>query len=393
MSLKLKLRSMSSRIIERLSSVAPKKPYAVIYGFPVTEGNVTALIHELSNSYRGKVFWLDGDSHISAEIAASGFPLRILKRYSVAAVYRYLTAEVVFFTHGLYGDPVPNRRSSLVNLWHGDGIKIKPLAARNMRSMVPASFVVGGTRLLGLRKTVDFRMPESSLLLSGNPRIDLFRVPTGSDGLRCLGINPAHPFVLWMPTFRKTRSVGAMAAWSDVVGIPKQGLEGAAKDLAAKLSRNGIQLVVKPHPLDAESRSIEGSLCISDDSIRQAGTSLYSLLAASSGLVTDYSSVWTDYLCLDRPIGFVVTDRREYESGRGIYPSDILDWLPGEDLTDPRGLDVFIADVQDSGVFGSERRTLVADRLGLVKTDNASLKLLRLLDERNVFRRSGGLRS
>ena len=36
------------------------------------------------------------------------------------------------------------------------------------------------------------------------------------------------------------------------------------------------------------------------------GTTLYGLLARSSALVTDYSSVWTDYLTLDRPIAFII---------------------------------------------------------------------------------------
>ncbi|SMX93888.1 CDP-Glycerol:Poly(glycerophosphate) glycerophosphotransferase [Brevibacterium sp. Mu109] len=52
------------------------------------------------------------------------------------------------------------------------------------------------------------------------------------------------------------------------------------------------------------------------------------LLAAVDVLVTDYSSVFFDYLAEDRPLVFYVPDSAEYEDGRGLYYS--LDSLPGE---------------------------------------------------------------
>lgn len=360
----------------------------VLYGFPKTEGNVVALIGELSRTYRGTIYWMDG---VGGGLGSYN-NVQIVRRYSFFGLWKYLTAETVFFTHGLYGDPVPSPRSTVVNLWHGDGIKVKPLASVGKRSMVPATYVVAGTELLGRRKAHDFRMSPDAVLFSGNPRIDLFKTPTDAHKLHQLGIDPERPFVFWMPTFRSTKAVGATAGWSDVDLSSKGAIDGGALALVEKLATRGIQLVVKPHPLDAESRDIPGAISVTDELIAGAGTNLYALLAASAGLVTDYSSVWTDYLTLDRPIGFLVPDRADYENGRGVYPTDILNTLPGPDVTLSAGIEDFIADLLEGSAAGRKMRCDTVRRLGLVQADNASLKLLTMLDDRNCFKHSGGLR-
>jgi hypothetical protein len=60
------------------------------------------------------------------------------------------------------------------------------------------------------------------------------------------------------------------------------------------------------------------------------------LLAAVDVLVTDYSSIFFDFLAEDRPIVFYVPDRAQYEDGRGLYYP--IDSLPGELSDDPESL-------------------------------------------------------
>ncbi|WP_258060148.1 CDP-glycerol glycerophosphotransferase family protein [Arthrobacter sp. ZGTC212] len=369
------------------SRLMPKRNHVVIYGYPSTEGNVVALVNELVQSYNGVIFWLDAEPRILGRFADQerlvGVP-----RFSLRAIWAYTTAEVIFFTHGLYGDPLPNKRSVIVNLWHGDGIKVKPWAGEGVRPHVPATYVVAGTQLMGQRKARDFKMTSNSVLYAGNPRIDLMRNPVSSTQLQALGISTDRPFVVWMPTFRQSKSVGSTKAWSDVETPDPRGFQTAAASLLEKLNEVSIQFVVKPHPLDAESRSLPGVISIDDQSLLDSGTDLYSLLGASSGLVTDYSSVWTDYLTLDKPMGFMLPDRESYERGRGVYPPDILNWLPGADLLTEDGIGEFIRDIANASVRGKELRDGVAAKIGLVKTDESARLLLQLLKERGAFSKS-----
>lgn len=51
------------------------------------------------------------------------------------------------------------------------------------------------------------------------------------------------------------------------------------------------------------------------------------LLSVTDVLITDYSSIFFDFLCTGRPILFFVYDRKEYEDEHGMYLS--LDTMPG----------------------------------------------------------------
>jgi CDP-glycerol glycerophosphotransferase (TagB/SpsB family) len=72
---------------------------------------------------------------------------------------------------------------------------------------------------------------------------------------------------------------------------------------------------------------------------------LYCLLPATDALITDYSSVYFDYLLLDRPIGFVVDDLEHYRRQRGFLLEPVERWMPGEQFRSAKDLEKFIHDV------------------------------------------------
>jgi CDP-glycerol glycerophosphotransferase (TagB/SpsB family) len=150
------------------------------------------------------------------------------------------------------------------------------------------------------------------------------------------------------------------------------------------LRGRGIQLVVKPHPMDADRRHWDGTVRVSESDLVRSGVTLYGLLGQSRGLVTDYSSVWVDYLLLDRPMAFLVPDRDSYS--RTLVPSDVLDWLPGE-LVDPAeaAFREFLADLDSFGGRGAVLRKEVANRIGLNRTRTAADDLVTALVELDVL--------
>ena len=59
---------------------------------------------------------------------------------------------------------------------------------------------------------------------------------------------------------------------------------------------------------------------------------LYELVACADALVTDYSSIYFDYLLLDRPIGFTCDDIDAYGGSRGFVVEDPFALMPGMKL-------------------------------------------------------------
>ncbi len=361
-----------------LSRVFPQSRSVVVAAFPETEGNGLEVARALVRRYDGEVVWLQEDGAPEVDALASA-GMTVVPKASLRGLFHYLRADVVFFTHGLYGSPEPSARKPIVNLWHGDGPKdIRPDKA--VGALIASTYVVGSTTLFTQFKSEAFAIPAERLLLTGNPRTDQLWNPAARRELEQLGIT--GDFVVWMPTFRQARAVGAVRVWSASDAEVDQGREVGA--LLEGLRERGLQLVIKPHPMDADRRLWAGAVTVSEEDLARAGLSLYSLLGQSRGLVTDYSSVWVDYLLLDRPMAFLVPDRGTYQ--RQLLPSDVLEWVPGEVVDrNERPFAEFFADLDAHGRAGARVRAEVARRIGLNPSRTAADDLVTELEERGVL--------
>ena len=113
------------------------------------------------------------------------------------------------------------------------------------------------------------------------------------------------------------------------------------KSIDEFLFRNDALLIVKYHPYEEEekaetyrrfSNKVKNILLLTSKELINHFISIYDLLPASSFLITDYSSIYLDYLLLDKPILFFCPDFTEYNKTRGfIVEYDVLsDWMPGQ---------------------------------------------------------------
>jgi hypothetical protein len=205
------------RVTVRLLSVlVPQSRSVVVSAYPETEGNGVEVARALVETYDGKVVWLREAGPIPPDVAALADRGMVLApKVGFRGVGAYLRAEAVLFTHGLYGSPAPVRRKPLVNLWHGDGPKdVRP--DNGVGGLIASTWFVGSTRLFSEHQAAGFDVRPEHVLLTGNPRTDQLWRPPDPAGLAALGIT--GDFVIWMPTFRRARAVGAMRAQSELRG-------------------------------------------------------------------------------------------------------------------------------------------------------------------------------
>lgn len=389
MTLRDYVRRAERALVHALLVVLPSRGHVVINGSPLNEGNAVEMVRVCAERYPGRIVWLVPDATaaralLDAVNADPAHRVEIVAHRSLAGAVKFATAEVSMFTHGLYGNPRRARRKTMVNLWHGGGFKASVMSDQNGNPSIHSDYLVTATAQFGRERAEECKLPAGGLLLTGNPRIDQF-ARSESAPIERLGIRRDVPFVLWMPTFRRNKGRGLTGGWSDAVGGVDINQEMA--EIAGILDREyGIRVVVKPHAQDEQSRVIEQAVTVTDDDLLAAGVQLYELLGASSGLLTDYSSVWVDYLVLDRPIGFIVPDEAEYRRGRGFRPSDALDWLPGDRLCTENYVREFAHDVRSGGRGSVDRRRAVADHIGYCSRLGAANRVLDELERRNVFR-------
>jgi CDP-glycerol glycerophosphotransferase len=363
-------------VIGGLLLVVPPRRQVTVYGWPDHEGNAVALVRFLARQgEERRIVWLTSGA-LPAQPDADGWRdrVRIRSKRSIRGFWDYLRSDVVCFTHGLYRSPEPRRGRVFINLWHGDG----PKRTENpeFAARPGATAIVGQTRLWGDKKAVELGMPASSVLVVGNPRIDDFAEPMTPAQRQALTELLGPRFLLWMPTYRDSNGAG-FREWSDGRRLSDTGQMAAlAAHARAASELHGITLAVKPHPMDRDVYAgVPGLLSIDDDALQALGLTLYQVLGASDALITDYSSVWTDYLVVDRPILLLCPDYEEYAATRGFNVPDLRAVAPGPLVEDAAALTGFIAEVAEGRDSFRARRLALMEEIGAVGEPGASARL------------------
>ena len=191
--------------------------------------------------------------------------------------------------------------------------------------------------------------PETMLVHLGYPVLDRLYDNRHSDRYRVRA--DERPLFLWMPTFRK----GVVEGRCDATGSYPYGVAlieypQLLDELAEALRSEGARMVIKLHPkedLSILARESMGSVSdvisfITGDMMGCLPYDSYDLMLDSAALITDYSGVVFEYIALDRPICFVMSDVKRYKIG--LVPNADR-YMPGEKVETLSELKAFIHSV------------------------------------------------
>lgn len=307
------------RVLERL---VPATPAVVVHSQPDLDDNVVALLRCRPPDLTLTVL-VDDRAAAARRAQALGLDVPLLSRRGPRGAWRYLRARVCVTTHGLYGSP-PRHARHVVNLWHGEFGKLIGSLAGEPRRHVDWMPVSG--QLSRLVRSAEFGIPPDRISVVGTPRQSLL-VPGPSTG-------DSGPAVVWAPTYRRTDRGRARVDGSEDALTAGDGPRSPA--LLSVLDEHEATLWFRPHPADSRGMSDEvgGRVRLADDAALQArGTTFYELLASADVLVTDYSSIWVDWLLTQRPAISFCPDLTSYRSGRGLVLEPHEAWFPGPVVT------------------------------------------------------------
>ncbi len=246
-------------------------------------------------------------------------------------------------------------RGSQVRLHLGHGMPIKLLPEYTNYGEIGAcdGYVTCGVYWKSIYTEMG-HIPEDVLVPIGYPRNDVLVAGSEADKLRreqsakkageehafFWHIHEREKYILWMPTYRQHRNKAAERSqereenkqaiedgrWEVLAmqqlrakknpkmpfGMPEVSDAEQLKELDQKLEECGCKLYFRPHPaqdLQYVSKVALSNIRIADDEfLRRCDVSLYGLIADSMALITDYSSVYFDYLLTGKPIGLTLRD-------------------------------------------------------------------------------------
>ncbi|MCH8537862.1 MAG: CDP-glycerol glycerophosphotransferase family protein [Alkalimonas sp.] len=260
-----------------------------------------------------------------------------------------LRSDAVVITH----DKILRSDVKTIQLWHGFPLKglnymsrYQPESTRKvthqrwLKYAAVASYSATYTSLMN----ACYGIQAEQYVVTGMPRNDLlFSVGASNKLEKVMGKKlKGRRVVLYMPTFRKTM-------YGQVNGeenISIFGFKSVDREALFKfLDEHKLVLVVKPHPYHEDDFGLghketlpENIWVITDSPLIEHDFDFYEILSASDLLITDYSSVYFDYLLLDKPIIFTPTDSEAYRETRGFLLEPYDFWAPGPKCFDQASL-------------------------------------------------------
>lgn len=240
--------------------------------------------------------------------------------YSLILInFYHMRAKYYIYTHRNYISYFPKKNQIIVNLTHGT--PIKDSTGRHSSQKHVSTIVTTSKFSRDLRKQTYDGADEDKFIIAGFPRNDLL-----------LKLKEPENLILWLPTYRKHKNEQQSNEFDSLPLSPKTDDIMKINDFLKKI---GYKLVLKPHPaqtLEALDGKLSNIKIIDDNYLFENNIHLYQLLARSAILITDYSSVFLDYLLLDRPIIFTFDDLDSYSKDTGFL-LDILDYAPGDKVS------------------------------------------------------------
>lgn len=276
---------------------------------------------------------------------------------SIQGIRQALSAGVWFTSAGLpaYGTGLHKKRL-IINLWHGVPLKKIALLDPNLKKAARIYFkkifsenytciLTTSHELIPLMAR-SFAVSEDKIKVWGQPRNDgLFQK---NDCHEILGqLFPDLPeytkTVLYAPTFRD---------YGQVQLFPFKDFD--QKQLEAFLDEKNMLLFIRTHVAEQGSAAPYLGKRIRFLGNEQA-EDVTGILNIFDCLITDYSSIYIDYLLTDKPMIFLPYDRQQYLDGRGMN-FDYDDVTPGPN---PETFNDFLDALSPKEDFWKSERTRV----------------------------------
>ena len=240
--------------------------------------------------------------------------------HSLKGILAWLRARMIVIHHGRGDIPFSRtmdlRRRNLINLWHGIPVKGIGYTSRDKderklgREFKTYKAIICSSELDQLATQTSFRLPRHRVWVTGLPRNDMLLreendlaedLRKESDWLQEKLQN--RKMIMYLPT------------WREKPGDSPEFTKEQCRRLSEMLERHDAVFCVKKHP-NTPALIFDGMeiLDVSESPCREVGT----LLRHAHVLITDYSSVWIDFLLLNRPVVSYCYDLKSYINNRGL---------------------------------------------------------------------------
>lgn len=303
------------------------------------ESNILAILKELQkDSYRDFSLVLsvhrDAKEEILEKLRQNSLKVSRIVRTGSLSYYRALSQAGYLVNDTTFPGRFVKREGQVyLNTWHGTPLKKmgrdnhpEAVSMGNvLRNLLDSDYLVFPNSFMEEKISGAYMLSSlyrGTVLREGYPRNDIFRRVPDRKLLEKAGLEGKR-LIMYLPTFR---GLIGNVDHKDYMNI----LNGHLRLWDDALLDNEV-LLVKLHPFLQGSGTFEGFRHIQ---AFPAQWDTYEGLSLCDTLITDYSSVFYDFANTGKKIVLFAYDRKEYESGRGMYEN--IESYPFLYTEDPR---------------------------------------------------------
>ena len=311
--------------------------------FPDFSGNPKALYEYITNIYPDKfnIYWVIYNKETENNLKDKNINYILFKSEKYEEIISKI--NIIFDTNG---ELLSEKKEGqlYINMWHGSSPKKKgyllPIenfaeqdkeyykqAKRKMDFiLVPSEFsrlIFSSVFNVNPQRILPLGYPRDEYLLNSDGKANLQKL-TGLD------LNKYNKILFYLPTFRKgcNRSDSENIFENNILNIESYD----EKELVRFLEDNNFLLVVKKHPAELNNLTTIDSrhiLILDEEEMKKRDITIYEILNSADLLIADYSSVYVEFLMLEKPVVFFHKDIKEYTKNRGLILQETNIWFPG----------------------------------------------------------------
>ena len=360
-----------------ISFCSPKKKnlwiYGAWFGQKFSDNSMHFFKYMLKNQPEINSVWITKNEIIYKKLKEQGIPVE--KSNSLKGILIQLRAEFVILTSGKYdvNQNFITSKTKTIQLWHGIPLKkivfdtylnkiynrlVKYLFFLPvLKNLLNFDMIISTSEFLKERFSGAFNLPERQTPITGYPRNDIFFKPESKPN--------KEKIILYAPTHRNEGMGDKLPEYLSMGELGK--VNEAIKIL-------NVKLYIKLHYCEEE---MLGDIDFSNIVILKSDPlfDIQEFLCKTDILITDYSSIYFDFLLLDRPIIFFAYDLEDYkQNDRGLYES-YEDVTPGDIVeTWDQVLSGIARDLKNPDKFSKERK-LFCDKCWDYKDGNSSQRV------------------
>ena len=303
------------RCFGKILSVLPLRNMILFESMPDCSGNTKPVFYELVRRGYNRKYRMVWRLHQSEPEEHERIPnVRYLKEGK--RLYFHYHFAKMFISENAYFQKTRSKGQYMMHITHGGALK---KVTQYYRVPDDVDEVITFSRYLLSADAENNGCEMEKISPLGYPRNDALL----GERRDLSDLFPGHRFkktIVWLPTFRQHKNNTELRLSS--ISIPIIHDAESARKVDEAAGRSDVLIVVKPHFAQdvsfIKSLEMDNIVFIDDRFLQEHGMALYDLLCSSDALLTDYSSVYYDYLLTDRPIGLCWEDYEEYRESEGF---------------------------------------------------------------------------